>query len=94
MTIQGAINASLDGDIVVVRPGTYVENIDFGPGGVPMAITVKSEMGPSVTFIDGNQAGSVVTFLSGEELDSVLDGFTLTNGSGNLIGSDFLGGGI
>ena len=28
-TIQLAINASTDGDIVLVEPGTYTENLDF-----------------------------------------------------------------
>ena len=75
-TIQGAIDASSNGDVVIVRPGTYVENIDF----VGKAITVKSEQGASVTIIDGNEAGSVVIFDTEEGRDSVLEGFTITNG--------------
>ena len=47
-TIQGAINAAVDFDTIIVRPGTYVENIDFAG----KAITVKSEDGPDVTVID------------------------------------------
>lgn len=90
-TIQGAINAAVDGDTVIVRPGTYVENIDF----VGKAITVKSEHGPGVTTIDGNQKGSVVWFSSGEGVDSVLDGFALTKGSGaDLWPPRTFGGGI
>jgi len=90
-TIQGAIDASSSGDTVIVRPGTYVENIDF----VGKAITVKSEQGARVTTIDGNQAGSVAVFQSGEGLDSRLTGFSLTNGSGRLDSSgDVSGGGI
>jgi parallel beta-helix repeat protein len=75
-TIQDAINASVNGDTVIVRPGTYVENIDF----VGKAVTVTSEQGALPTTIDGNRAGSVVTFQSGENASSVLEGFTLTNG--------------
>lgn len=51
-TIQQAINASLDGDTVLVQPGTYVECIVFEG----KAIIVTSEQGPDVTIIDGNQA--------------------------------------
>jgi hypothetical protein len=89
-TIQDAINASANGDTVIVRPGTYVENIDF----VGKAITVQSEQGATVTTIDGNQAGSVVIFQSGEGPASVLEEFTLANGTGTLNGTDLIGGGI
>jgi len=77
-TIQGAINASSNGDTIIVRPGTYVENIDF----VGKAIHVQSDQGPIGTTIDGNSLDSVVVFRSGEGLDSVLEGFTVTNGNG------------
>lgn len=79
-TIQQAINMPLvvNGDTVIVRPGTYVENIDFKG----KAITVKSDQGAWLTTIDGGMAGSVVTFAGGEGPNSVLDGFTVRNGSG------------
>ena len=76
-TIQDAIDAAVDGDTVIVRLGTYVEDIDF----IGKAITVKSEMGPDVTVIDGNQALAAVTCNSGEGSGSILKGFTITNAS-------------
>ena len=85
-TIQEAIDAALDGDAVLVAPGTYIENIDFKG----KAITVESDQGPEITIIDGNDSGSVVWFHSGEGQDSILNGFTISNGSD----SDFGGGGI
>jgi len=78
-TIQEAIDASVHGDEIIVRSGAYVENIDFRG----KAISVKSEQGASVTTIDGNQSGSVVVFQNGEANDTVLDGFTITNGDGH-----------
>jgi hypothetical protein len=87
-TIQSAINVATDGDRVLVAPGTYFENINFGG----KAITVTSESGPQVTFIDGGSADSVVTFLSGEGRNSVINGFSLQNGRG-LQGPE-TGGGI
>ena len=75
-TIQDGINACLDGDTLIVRNGTYYENIDF----IGKAITVTSENGPYLTAIDGGQAASTVLFVSREGADSVLDGFTITNG--------------
>ncbi len=96
-TIQGAIVAALDGDTIIVRPATYEENIDF----LGKAITVKSELGPELTIIDGSDPvnpdyGSVVTMMSGEGLDSVLDGFTLSYGTGNYYpdSDETAGGGI
>lgn len=75
-TIQDALTASVSGDVIIVEPGTYVENIDF----LGKNVTLRSEKGPSVTIIDGNKSGSVVTFDSGEGPDAVLEGFTITNG--------------
>lgn len=80
-TIQAAIDQSVDGDTVLVRPGIYLENIDF----LGKAITVRSEKGATVTVIDGNQSGSVVRFQNGEGSSSVLEGFTLTNGNGTRL---------
>jgi len=99
-SIQNAINATWDGDTVIVSPGTYVENIDFKGN----AIHVKSSDGAAVTEIDGGmpidpESGSVVTFTKCERMDSVLEGFTLKNGRGtlanlNTLDSWYYGGGI
>lgn len=85
-TIQDAIIAVADEDTVIVRQGTYVENINF----LGKLITVRSTdpFDPAVvanTIIDGNSAGSVVTFASGEGDDSALAGFTIKNGIGTPI---------
>src|SRR5262249_6581215 len=76
-TIQLAINTAINGDTALVSPGTYNENINFNG----KAITVKSESRPQNTIINGGKLGSVVTFNSGEGRDSILNGFTLQNGS-------------
>jgi hypothetical protein len=76
-TIQAAINAALNGDVIQVAPGTYVENLNF----LGKAIRVASDQGPQVTIIDGNRVGTVVTFASGETSQSVISGFTLRNGN-------------
>lgn len=88
-TIQDAISAANVGDMVLVAPGTYVENLDY----LGKAITVKSSGGADVTVIDGNQSGSVLHFHNGEGLDSVLDGFSITNGSGTKTYYQYYAGG-
>lgn len=86
-TIQTAIDAAHNSDVVVVAKGTYRENIDFRG----KAITLKSnyESDPSAragTIINGDKKGSVVTFKSRERADSALLGFTITNGSSSSGG--------
>jgi len=88
-TIQAAITAASNGDTVLVAPGTYNEQINF----LGKAIVVRSQGGNKVTTIDGaSVAGPVVRFVSGETLKSVLQGFTIQNGT--LCCFPYEGGGI
>ncbi|MHC4945881.1 MAG: right-handed parallel beta-helix repeat-containing protein [Planctomycetota bacterium] len=74
-TIQQAIDAAVNGDTIIVRPGTYVENIDYNG----KIISLKSELGPEKTIIDGNQAGNVVMIGFDLGPETILEGFTITN---------------
>jgi len=76
-TIQQAINAATNGDLILVSPGTYLERINYQN----KIITIRSTGGPEQTIIDGNNAGTVVTFGSGATAQSVLTGFTIQRGS-------------
>lgn len=80
-TIQAAIDDTNNGDVVIVGDGTYTgpgnKNIDFGG----LAITVRSENGPEFTIIDCENDGRAFYFHSGEDRTSIVDGFTILNGS-------------
>jgi len=91
-TIQGAIAdpGVLNGDTIIVKPGTYIENIDF----LGKDIALVSQMGLKKTIIDGHKSGSVVSFVNGEGKGAMIKGFTLTNGSGTLYNYDLCGGGV
>jgi len=76
LTIQDAIGAATDGDVICVEPGTYEENIDF----LGKDLHILGEEGAASTVIDGGRAGSAAVFVDGETADAVLEGFTLTGG--------------
>jgi hypothetical protein len=80
-TIQEAIGASVQGDELVLAPGTYSENIHFL--GKSIILRSESPVNPvsvATTVIDGSGAGSVVVFWGTEGDACVLSGLTITNG--------------
>ncbi len=83
LIIQQGINASTDGDTVLVQPGTYVENINFNGHNITLGslfLITGDTTYIAETIIDGNELESVVMFTSGEDTTSVIAGFTLQNG--------------
>lgn len=90
-TIQAAIAAASSGDVVLVAPGTYAENVDF----LGKAIAVTSTGGATLTIVVA-PGGSVVSFTHGEGAESRLEGFTLRGGDGTPIApfDEHAGGGI
>ncbi len=89
-TIQEAINASLDGDTVLVHPGTYVGPLEFTGRNIVVGSLFLSTGDDSYiesTVIDCQGNGrSVAVFTNGENANTVLSGFTLQNANTNYGG--------
>jgi hypothetical protein len=91
-TIQAAINASVNGDTVLVEPGTYNENINFRGKRIVLTSRFFLTLDPATinsTIINGGSplhpdTASCVIISSGEDSTTVLQGFTLTGGTGTL----------
>lgn len=99
-TIQEAINAAEDGDLIEVEPGNYEENIDFeGKDLTLKSVDPDDKEVVEDTVINGRENGPVVTFQGKESEDAILKGFTITGGSGKNMKDEidesiYLGGGI
>jgi parallel beta-helix repeat protein len=80
--IQGAINASSDGDEILVEPGTYTNTglWVINPGG--KAITIRATGTAEETILDAEGMRRVVDCTNGEGPDTVIEGFMITGGQG------------
>ena len=92
-TIQSAINSANNGDIILVEPGTYTEQIDFLDKNITVSSLLFSGFEDSIlteTILDGNNQGSVVTINGGQSQSTILLGFQIQNGNSNEFGGGIL----
>jgi len=75
-TIQNGIDTAVDGDVVLVYPGLYQEEINF----LGKALTVQGVVAsPAGVPVLQNPGDFAVSFYSGEGPDSILKNFIITN---------------
>jgi hypothetical protein len=77
--VQAALVAAVDGDEILVAPGTYDEPLNL----LGKRVHLRGVGGPEVTTLR-NAAGSVITCVNGETLETVVSGFTIRDGLGTL----------
>jgi len=86
LSVQEAIDAALDGDLIRVNRGFYCDagnyNLDFAG----KAVTITSIKGAHNTWIDCYHRGPAFVFENGEGADSVVQGFTIYR-AGNTEGA-------
>ena len=75
-----------DGEAICVSAGTYPERLDFAGDEVHLTGIDGAEN----TVLDGGCGGSVLTFDSGETADTIVEGFTITNGCAEAGGGVYI----
>lgn len=105
-TIQKGLMWSTKGDMVLVKPGTYYENLRFNKKGVILAsyfargdtAAIKKTIIAGDSLTRGKDNGSVIYFTSDADSNTKVIGFTIRNGKGTKfkVGSEekVRGGGI
>jgi len=89
-SINAAVTASVNGDVVIVAPGTYSEAVSFAG----KTITIMSSDGAATTILDGTGLNNAVVRADGGSASGTrLEGFTIRDGIGFLSGIRW-GGGI
>jgi parallel beta-helix repeat protein len=100
-SLEIALAVAEPGDQIWVASGRYVGNFTLTRGVELYGgfAGTETELGQrdwtaNETILDGNQTGSVVTSPPGATETTRINGFTITNGSGTLLGPYTLGGGV
>ena len=91
-TIQAAINAAGVDDTIIVAPYRYYENINLK--GKQIVLRSTDPQDPNVvaaTVIDGGGVGDAVQLDGTETTETLLSGFTITNGGSLAIGYGIAG---
>jgi len=98
-SIQTALDLAMDGDTVLVAPGTWQERLHVGSGRVTLCsnyIFSQDSADIVATLLDGQFQGTILSVDMDAESRLELNGLSLTRGQGayNPVTEDLTGGGV
>ena len=86
-SLQAAVDYASDGDEILVAPGVYTgDRPDRVVDLLGKALTLRSSVGPDVTFINGEGKRRGIDCVSGEGEGTLIKGFTITGCRGTYGG--------
>jgi|WetSurMetagenome_2_1015567.scaffolds.fasta_scaffold13303_2 hypothetical protein len=84
-TIQAAVNASEDGDTVLVQPGSYRTIVRLGAHNITLAsqfLMTGDTSYISSTIIDATARSTAISIDDGQDSSTVVTGFTIAHANG------------
>ncbi|MCA9428514.1 MAG: hypothetical protein KC994_25770, partial [Candidatus Omnitrophica bacterium] len=90
-SIQDEILAATDGDVLIVLPGIYDENLVLGGASITLrSLDPQDPEWVAATIIDGGSRAPTLMFSGFEEPDCAIEGITLQNGKVGILGNHTL----